>query len=276
MTESTFDLSTLFEPPGDDARWMVVRRSEVALRVDGGPGQHFPTTTELTHVERLERGHHIGRHEARHYYALDADDEFALPDGFEWVALRALHAPLGDSLWYAAGRAVQLVEWERTHRFCGRCGAPTAPVPGERAMGCAACGLQQYPRVAPAVIMIVHRGDEMLLAQGARFPMKIFSALAGFVEPGESLEEAVRREVREEVGVVVGAVDYFDSQSWPFPNSLMIGFYAAYESGDLVLDPTEIVEAGWFRSYNLPSMPGPPSIARKLIDNFLENGPRRP
>jgi NAD+ diphosphatase len=114
-----------------------------------------------------------------------------------------------------------------------------------------------------------------LLAQGARFPMKIFSALAGFVEPGESLEQAVRREVREEVGVVVGAVDYFDSQSWPFPNSLMIGFYAAYESGDLVLDPAEIVEAGWFRAYDLPSMPGPPSIARKLIDNFLANGPRR-
>ena len=276
MSDSIFDLSTLFGPPDHDARWMVVRRSEVALRVDGGPGQHFPTTAELVHVERLELGHHIGRHDERQYYALSADDEFELPDGYEWVALRALHAPLGDSLWYAAGRAVQLVEWERTHRFCGCCGAPTAPVPGERAMGCASCGLQQYPRVAPAVIMIVHRGDEMLLAQGARFPMKIFSALAGFVEPGESLEQAVRREVREEVGVVVGAVDYFDSQSWPFPNSLMIGFYAAYESGDLVLDPAEIVEAGWFRAYDLPSMPGPPSIARKLIDNFLENGPRRP
>ena len=142
-------------------------------------------------------------------------------------------------------------------------------------MGCAACGLQQYPRVAPAVIMIVHRGDEMLLAQGARFPMKIFSALAGFVEPGESLEEAVRREVREEVGVTVGDVEYFASQSWPFPNSLMVGFYAAYASGELVLDPAEIVEAGWFRSYDLPSMPGPPSIARHLIDNFVENGPVR-
>jgi NAD+ diphosphatase len=142
-------------------------------------------------------------------------------------------------------------------------------------MGCEACGLQQYPRVSPAVIMIVHRGDEMLLAQGARFPVKIFSALAGFVEPGESLEEAVRREVREEVGLVVGDVDYFDSQSWPFPNSLMIGFYAAYERGELVLDPTEILEAGWFRKYELPNMPGPPSIARKLIDNFITNGPVR-
>jgi NAD+ diphosphatase len=276
VSDSIFDLSTLFEPPARDARWMVVRRSEVALRVDGGAGRHFPTTIELSaHVERLERGHHIGRHDERHYYALDAGDEFVLPAGFEFVPLRALHTPLGDSLWYAAGRAVQLVEWERTHKFCGRCGAPTAPVVGERAMGCAVCGLQQYPRVAPAVIMIVHRRDEMLLAQGARFPMKIFSALAGFVEPGESLEQAVRREVREEVGITVGAVDYFDSQSWPFPNSLMIGFYAAYESGDLVLDPAEIVEAGWFRAYDLPSMPGPPSIARKLIDNFVERGPVR-
>ena len=143
-------------------------------------------------------------------------------------------------------------------------------------MGCAVCGLQQYPRVAPAVIMIVHRGDEMLLAQGARFPMKVYSALAGFVEPGESLEQAVRREVREEVGVTVGAVDYFDSQSWPFPNSLMVGFYAAYESGDLVLDPVEILDAAWFRSYDFPNLGGgPPSIARLLIDNFVANGPVR-
>ena len=272
MTDSIFDLSALFAPPGRDAHWMVVRRSEVALRIAGEPGRHFPTTVELRDAVVCERGHHIGRHSERDFYAFDADDEFELPEGFEFVSLRALYPPLGDSLWYAAGRAVQLVEWARTHRFCGRCGEPTAPVPGERAMGCAACGLQQYPRVAPAVIMIVHRGDEMLLAQGARFPMKIFSALAGFVEPGESLEQAVRREVREEVGVTVGDVDYFASQSWPFPNSLMIGFYAAYAGGELVLDPSEILEAGWFRAYDLPSMPGPPSIARQLIDNFVENG----
>ena len=257
---------------------MVVRGTEIAIRVEAEPGRHFPTTAELTHADARERGHHIGRHGERHFYAFDADDGVDLPDGFEYVALRALYSPLGDSLWYAAGRAVQLIEWARTHRFCGRCGAPTAPVPGERAMGCSVCGLQQYPRVAPAVIMIVHRGDEMLLAQGARFPMKVFSALAGFVEPGESLEQAVRREVREEVGVTVGAVDYFDSQSWPFPNSLMVGFYAEYAGGELVLDPTEILDAGWFRTYDFPSMGGfggPPSIARALIDNFVKNGPVR-
>ena len=276
MTDSIFDLSALFAPPERDARWMVVRRAEVAIRVDADPDRRFPTTAELAHADVGERGHHLGRHADRHFYTLDADDDLELPDGFEYVALRALYAPLGDSLWYAAGRAVQLVEWARTHKFCGRCGAPTSPVPGERAMGCAECGLQQYPRVAPAVIMIVHRGDEMLLAQGARFPMKVYSALAGFVEPGESLEQAVRREVREEVGVTVGAVDYFDSQSWPFPNSLMIGFYAAYESGDLVLDPVEILDAGWFRAYDFPNLGfGPPSIARLLIDNFVENGPVR-
>ena len=276
MTDPIFDLSALFAPPGSDARWMVVRQAEVAIRVDAEPGRHFPTTDELAWIDGLDRGHHIGRHFDGHFYAIDADDGVELPEGFEFVALRALYPPLGDSLWYAAGRAVQLVEWARTHKFCGRCGEPTAPVPGERAMGCAACGLQQYPRVAPAVIMIVHRGNEMLLAQGARFPMKIYSALAGFVEPGESLEEAVRREVREEVGVTVGDVVYFGSQSWPFPNSLMVGFYAAYAGGDLVLDPNEILEAAWFREYQFPSMAGPPSIARLLMENFIANGPVRP
>ncbi len=265
-----FDLSVSFAPPGAEARWMVVRRGEVLIRVDGDPLDRLPTLADLA-IDLADMGaavHHIGRQNEVHFYAADATDDIELPAGFEFVGLRALHPSLGESLWYAAGRAVQLVEWARTHRFCGRCGAPTAPVPGERAMGCDACGLHQYPRLSPAVIMIVHRGDEMLLAQGARFGAKIYSALAGFVEPGESLEQAVRREVREEVGLTVGEIEYFGSQSWPFPNSLMIGFYACYESGDLHLDPAEIVDAQWFRGYDLPNVPGPTSIARQLIDNF--------
>ena len=179
----------------------------------------------------------------------------------------------GEPRWSLAGRAVQIVEWARTHRFCGRCATPTEPLPTERAMRCPACGLLAFPRVAPAMITLVTRDDpgpdqEALLARGPSWPSTMYSCLAGFVEPGENLEDAVRREVFEEVGVVVGAVHYVASQPWPFPHSLMVGFRAEYEAGDLVLDPAEIADAGWYRRDALPGMPGEISIARRLIDGW--------
>jgi len=188
--------------------------------------------------------------------------------------LRRYHGMAGETAWLAAGRAVQLAEWARTHRFCGRCGTPTVPAEGERAMRCPECGLMAFPRVAPAMITLVTRGEpgpdqEALLARGVQFPIPMYSCLAGFVEPGESLESAVVREVREEVGVTVGNVSYRGSQPWPFPHSLMVGFRAEYLGGDLELDPTEIVDANWYRRDALPSIPPGISIARKLIDEWL-------
>ena len=138
--------------------------------------------------------------------------------------LRQLWGTLPEVQWTIAGRAVQLVEWARTHRYCGRCGTPTAPAPGERAMRCPSCGLLNFPRLAPAIIVLITKGDEALLARGRQFPVPMYSCLAGFVEPGETLEDAVRREVREEVGVEIDDVRYQASQPWPFPHSLMIGF----------------------------------------------------
>ena len=176
--------------------------------------------------------------------------------------------------WLVAGRAVQLVEWARTHRFCGRCGTPTEAQDHERAMKCPACGLLAFPRLAPAMITLVTRGErgpdqEALLARGVQFRAPMYSCLAGFVEPGESLEEAVVREVREEVGVEIATPSYWGSQPWPFPHSLMIGFTAEWVSGDIVCDPTEIVDARWFRRDDMPPIPPHISIARKLIDTWL-------
>jgi NAD+ diphosphatase len=136
-------------------------------------------------------------------------------------------------------------------------------------MRCPACGLVAYPRLAPAMITLVTRGDEALLARGVQFRAPMYSCLAGFVEPGESLEQAVVREVREEVGVEVGDVRYQASQPWPFPHSLMIGFRAEWVSGDIEIDPSEIVDAQWFRYDELPSIPPRISIARRLIDDWL-------
>jgi NAD+ diphosphatase len=161
------------------------------------------------------------------------------------------------------------VEWARTSRYCGRCGTATELAPHERAAHCPACGLNAYPRIAPAVIVIVENGDRILLARGAAFPPGMFSALAGFAEPGEPLAETVRREIREEVGIEVRDVRYFDSQPWPFPHSLMIGFFATYAGGELTPDGVEIVEADWFGADGLPNVPPPLSIARRLIDDWL-------
>jgi NAD+ diphosphatase len=201
-------------------------------------------------------------------WAVDSDGSANAPDGYEWQPLRNLGAQLDTRSWMLAGRAVQLVEWARTSRYCGRCGASTELATQERAARCPRCGLNAYPRLAPAIIVIVERDDTILLGQGRGF-QGMYSALAGFAEPGEALEETVRREVREEAGIEVDHIRYFGSQPWPFPHSLMIGFFAAWSSGEIQIDGEEIVDAKWFTADNLPNIPPPLSIARNLIDDWV-------
>jgi NAD+ diphosphatase len=165
-----------------------------------------------------------------------------------------------------AGRATQLLDWQKNHRYCGRCSAPTAMKPDEFVMVCPSCGLMAYPRISPAVMVLISRGDDLLLARSPHFRSGMFSALAGFVEAGETLEQCAVREVREEVGVEITNLRYFQSQPWPFPDSLMLAFFADYAGGEITPDPSEIEEAGWFPRNNLPPLPDPVSIARRLID----------
>lgn len=200
---------------------------------------------------------------------LDGDGVPDVPlDGL--LPLMGLYGRVEDVRWTLAGRAVQLVEWDRTTRYCGRCATATETAPGERARRCPACGLLAFPRLAPAVITLVERPGEALLARGRAFPVPMYSCIAGFVEPGEDLEQAVRREVHEEVGVTLGAVRYVASQPWPFPHSLMLGFEADWAEGDIVIDDVEIVDAQWYRPDALPTIPPAMSIARTLIDRWLE------
>jgi|HubBroStandDraft_6_1064221.scaffolds.fasta_scaffold188827_2 NAD+ diphosphatase len=184
--------------------------------------------------------------------------------------MRNVHRDLGEEPFRLAGMANQLVDWAKTHRFCGRCAVPTVRVAEERAMRCPACGLLAYPRISPAVIVLVRRADQALLARGVRFPLPFYSALAGFVEVGETLEETVAREVHEEVGIEVDRIRYFGSQPWPFPHSLMIGFSADWKSGEIAADAREIVDAQWFGADALPLIPPRLSIARRLIDAWLD------
>jgi NAD+ diphosphatase len=193
------------------------------------------------------------------------------PPTFEIKRLRSLFGRLEASLIGVAGLAGQLILWDRNHRFCGRCGLPTQDKGDERAKVCPECGQINYPRLSPAVIVAVLRDDRILLAHSQRFPGKFYSVLAGFVEPGETLEQCIQREIQEEVNIQVKNIRYFGSQPWPFPDSLMIAFTAEYAGGELDPDPSEIADAGWFRADNLPPIPSRISIARQLIDWFTEN-----
>ncbi len=217
--------------------------------------------------------------EARHYfgslgglacYAVHVDEEVEPPEGGSFSPLRPALLALDGDLGSLIGLAYQIVDWDRTHRYCGRCGTPTEDAPGERAKRCPSCDLHAYPRVSPAVIVRVTRGSEILLARGRRFPEPIYSVLAGFVEPGESLEQTVVREVREEVGIEIDDLRYFGSQPWPFPHSLMVGFTARWASGDIEIEEAELVDAGWFSADALPLVPPSLSIARRLIDDYVE------
>ncbi len=229
--------------------------------------------TGLTTVRRQYLGYLELTTGRRHCFSGEVSIEALLPEGFAADELRQLSGGLDDVLFGLAGRAKQIMHWDRDHQFCGRCATPVDSLPHERAKRCPACGLTSYPRLSPAIIIAVTReveGQErILLARNHRFPPGRFSVVAGFVEPGETLEECAAREVREEVGIAIRNVCYFGSQPWPFPNSLMIGFTAEYAGGDIILEESEIAEAGWFAAEDLPKLPPKISIARRLIDAFV-------
>ena len=197
-------------------------------------------------------------------------DAPAPPPGLAWEGLRALFTVLEDAHFALAGRAIQLLDWDRGHRYCGRCGTPTEAKSEERSRACPACKLAVYPRISPAVMALVRREGEILLGRSPHFPPGMYSALAGFVEPGETLEQCLAREVEEEVGVRVSRIRYFASQPWPFPNSLMIAFVCDWVAGEIRPQAGEIEAANWFKVLQLPRLPSNISIARRLIDAVVE------
>jgi NAD+ diphosphatase len=202
-------------------------------------------------------------------FALAVPDDLRAPSGWSLLNLRALAQAFDGETFALAGRAAHVLDWATTSRFCGRCGGKTERVPTEWGMKCPSCGLTMYPRIAPAVIVLVRRGPLALLAKNARFPLPFYSTLAGFSDIGETLEETLRREVLEEVGIRIKGFRYFGSQPWPFPHSLMIAFMAEWESGEIKVDEEEIVDAKWVSADALPMIPPPISIARRLIDAWI-------
>lgn len=231
----------------------------------------IPIGEDLSHLEyKIEDKLYIGSLDGHSCYTVRYPEGEALPEGLEFLGLRQLYEQIDNSMLQAAFRAVQILAWDETHRFCGVCGEATIKKDDEHAKVCPKCGQIFYPRISPAVIVAITKGDKLLLAKNKNFVQGHYSVLAGFVEAGETLEECVKREIKEEVNIEVKNIKYFGSQSWPFPNSFMVGFTAEHKSGEIQIDENEIADAKWFSVGEMPNIPGKLSISRRLIDWFIE------
>ena len=265
--------TALVTPPADrtgPALWFAFQGAQI-LVLRNEQSASLPHAADLRDLGITpKRSQYLGVLGAQHCFACELEEGSAPPDGMQWSGLRALFGAVDDSLFAIAGRAFQIVDWDRSHQFCGRCGTPTQVKSNERARECPNCKQVHYPRIAPAIMALVRRGRELLLARSPHFAPGMYSALAGFVEPGETLEQTLVREVREEVGIEVANVRYFASQPWPFPHSLMIAFNADYAGGEITPEPGEIEAADWFTLERLPqALPSKISISRRLIDAAL-------
>jgi NAD+ diphosphatase len=264
----TISFGPIDGPSGSDL-WFVFRGDRLLVKTAETLAE-IPRACEINSLGADITGmHYIGALDGTGCYAVDAGGESADPDGMAFMELRPLLVMLDEESFAIASRAYQFVHWERMHQFCGRCGSRLGPKSGERAKVCPQCSLTIFPEISPAIIVAVTRGSEILLAHSKRFQAKFYSVLAGFVEQGETFEQTVRREVKEEVGIDVKDITYFGSQPWPFPNSIMVGFTAEYESGEISIDESELNDAKWFTPDNLPNIPRKGTIARRLIENFI-------
>jgi NAD+ diphosphatase len=256
------------EDPGDKPLVFAFRGREMLVTED----HRLPEVEQIdAHGFEAVRRQYLGVLDGRHCFSAELPDDAAPAGPLKFTNLHMLHGTLDEHTHAIAGRAVQIVEWDKTHQYCGACAEPTVLSENDRSRMCPRCKIPMFPRLSPAMIVAVERGDEILLGRSPHFPEGIMSVLAGFVEPGESAEHAVVREVFEETSIHVKNVQYFSSQPWPFPNNLMLGFRAEYESGEIEVDGVEVVEASWFRARDMPNFfPGRVSISQWLIHDFLE------
>ena len=251
-------------PPGAGGAgyWFVFRGGDILVRREGGrievPCEAAAATTA--------GGIYLGTCGEHHCYACEADAQAPVPAGMEFLPLRTLVLHGNETLTEVAGRAMQIKEWDRTHRHCGCCGGATRAVSGENARQCLSCRMMYYPRLSPVVMVLVTRGREFLLTRKPGYVAGRYTVVAGFIDPGETVEHAAAREVLEEVGVEITDLSYFGSQPWPFPHAIVMAFHAEYASGEMRADPAELEEARWFSVDALPDLPEGVHISRRLID----------
>lgn len=221
----------------------------------------------------LDEAVYLGTLANKSCFALRSFDESELSEDWNAVKFKTLHDKLDQTSYALLGHASQILTWRENHNFCSKCGAPTAESTTERSMTCISCGFMSFPRISPSIIVAVTRGEELLMVRSPHFPEGLYSVVAGFLEPGETLEQCVEREVLEETGIKVKNIRYVTSQPWAFPHSLMCGFTADYAGGELVLAPGEIEDGGWYTPATMPTIPDESTIARRLINTYLKGTP---
>lgn len=259
----------------DDALYFVFRYNKLLVKTSES-GISIPQFIDIEGLPlNMESRQYLGELEGYQCCCIEAEikaeQDISGHYGMEFRELRSLLGLFDDVIFSIAGRAFHILNWSNLNRYCGKCGSKTKQKEDERARLCPECGTVFYPRISPAIIVAVTKGDELLLAHNKNFRNNWYSVIAGFVEPGETFEDCVRREVLEEVGIKVNNINYFGSQPWPFPDSLMVGFTAEYDSGEITPDGVEIGDAGWYKRNSLPDTPTSFSIAGRLINWFKDN-----
>lgn len=254
--------------PDEPVWWIMVQGNQVAVHSQfQNPLVPLQSAGGWPEAEKAYTAK-IGSYRGVDVFLLIASETTALPEGYTWLKLRDLLMHADQELFALAGRACQVVYFLKTHRYCGTCGDQMVQDRDELAVICPTCNFQCYPRISPCIIVAVYRKNEILLARGSRHPEGLYSVLAGFVESGESFEQCLHREVFEETGVSVKTPEYLFSQPWPFPHSLMAGFVAEFEQGEIAIDGKEILDAQWFSLDSLPQTPPKGTIAARLIDHI--------
>ena len=249
-----------------DAYWIVIYK-EMVLCFKAQPKLIEGSWSELTWLHAFEDEiMYVGEVKDKRCYLVDVGSQVMCDETFTALSLRALLMQSSPSFFSVISRAWQIALFLRTHKYCGQCGSKMARVDWELATHCHNCGHRCYPRISPCIIVAIKHENKILLAKGRQHKNDMYSTLAGFVESGETLEHAVHREVAEEVGVKVKNLRYFGSQPWPFPHSLMCGFLADFDAGEIKIDEREIVDAQWFSFDKLPNIPPVFSIAGQLIE----------
>lgn len=249
-----------------EAYWFIFHKDSLLLSNENAPLSNA-AVTEIK--DRFLRQHLIAQFDNADIYCAELNDDVSIP-AINPVPFKKALSMLEESWYRVAAKAYAILDWDKTHQYCGKCGEKTRHQAGTVERVCTACGQAFYPRISPSIIVLIQKGNEILMARSHHFPPGVFGLIAGFVEAGESLEEAIHREVMEEVGITIKNLRYFNSQSWPFPDSLMIGFLADYATGELTINPIEIEQAGWYTRDNMPGRPSSISIGNKLITYWLE------